>query len=547
MKIGEIFLRNFLIIKKSGITPSCGLTVITGETGSGKSLFVTALKVLRGERVGRNIVGKWGEQAEISAEIVVEEGDVQLKEDIKLSGLTLDDPERFIVKRVIGGKNGCYIDGCPVPLATLQQILSDHVEIGSQFENRELFKKDYRIAVVDRIARNEGDLKKYKEVYRKIKEIEAQIEDLAAKDNPVRRDYLEYQINEISKTATYENEEKELEEKISYFENRSKIEEFSSEIVSIMDEVSSSLSKCALLSEKLSALTETESFAQRVKSLSIDAEDVARSSAVLNKSADFENEDINEIKNRHDNLFRVLMKHGLSTSEELIKKEYEMNEELYEINKVPQKIAELNSELEKLKKGASDIALKLREKRIPATKSLEDKILKYLKKFAMEGVKFSVETGVLEDFSESGLDLIEFKVNTIGTEEMYSVSSLSGGELSRLLLAMKLLDEESGKVLLFDEIDSNIGGETAKNAAAEMLVNSKKNQIMTVTHFPQTASAGQTHILVEKSTADSDVTAGIKVLSREERIKELARMMGDGASKDLLLTAEKMLGEQNDR
>jgi len=547
MKIERIFLRNFLIIKKSEITPSFGLTVITGETGSGKSLFVTALKVLRGERVGKNIVGKWGEQAEISAEILIEEGDIQLKEDIASSDLILDVPDRLIVKRVIGTKNGCYIDGAPVPLTTLQQILAENIEIGSQFENRELFKKDYRIAVVDRIARNEQYLKEYREIYRNIKDIENEIKELSDKDNPVRRDYLEYQINEISKIATYENEEKELEEKISYFENRSKIEEFSSEIVSIMDEVSSSLSRCALLSERLSALTETESFAQRVKSLSIDAEDVARSSTVLNKSADFENEDINEIKNRHDNLFRVLMKHGLSASEQLIKKEYEMNEELYEINKVPQKMEELEKALEKLKKSAFDKAMKLREKRIPAIKSLEEKILKYLKKFAMGGVKFSVEMGVLEEFCDNGLDSIEFKVNTIGTQEMYSVSSLSGGELSRLLLAMKLLDEESGKVLLFDEIDSNIGGETAKNAAAEMLVNSAKNQIMTVTHFPQTASAGQTHILVEKSTADSDVTASIKVLSKEERIGELARMMGDGASKDLLLTAEKMLGERNDR
>ena len=283
-----------------------------------------------------------------------------------------------------------------------------------------------------------------------------------------------------------------------------------------------------------------------MKSLSIDAEDISRSSSVISGKSEFETEDIGEIRLRYDELSRLLMKHNLSSSEQLLQKESDMNEELFEINKVPEKIELLSNDLEKYRKSAEEIAMALRKKRESAVKILEDKILRYLKKFAMDGVKFSVGMSPLANLSENGLDSIEFKVNTIGTEDMYSVTSLSGGELSRLLLSMKLLDEESGKVLLFDEIDSNIGGETAKNAAAEMLKNSKRNQIMTVTHFPQTASAGKCHILVEKNVTDGDVTANIRVLSKEERIKELARMMGDSTSDDLLSTAEKMLGGQND-
>ncbi len=545
MKIERIFLRNFLIIKKSDIVPAKGLTSITGETGSGKSLFVSALKMIRGERGDKNIVGKWGDFAEVSAEITIEKGDVQLKKNIEDSPVVLETPDRIIVKRLLGSKNGCYVDGSPVALSVLHNILSDQIEIGSQFENRELFKKDYRTAVVDRIAGNEKDLAEYRKIYALIRQTEGEIKELEKKDDPVRRDYLEFQINEIEKLQTYENEDEELAGKINYFENKSRINELSGEITSLLDEASGSLSKCASSAEKLASLIDMEEFRERMKSLSIDAEDLSRSSCVISRKDEFEFEEIENIKLRYDELSRLLMKHGVSSSGKLLRKESEMNEELNEINKVPEKIDSLSGDLEKYKKEAEDIALAIRKKRKDATKVLEDKVLKYLDKFAMGGVRFSVVVLPLDDFSENGLDIVEFKVNTIGTDDMHSVTSLSGGELSRLLLAMKLLDEESGKVLLFDEIDSSIGGETAKNAAAEMLENSKRNQIMTVTHFPQTASAGECHILVEKDTSGNDVTAHIKVLSKDERIRELARMMGDGANKDLLLTAEKMLGERN--
>ncbi|HQB10918.1 MAG TPA: hypothetical protein PLW37_13725, partial [bacterium] len=194
-----------------------------------------------------------------------------------------------------------------------------------------------------------------------------------------------------------------------------------------------------------------------------------------------------------------------------------------------------------IKKGMEK-ALQLRTGREKAARKIEENILKYLDRFGMSGVRFSVSLNYIKDLNETGLDEVEFSVNTIGTEKMFDISSLSGGELSRLLLAVKLVDDEEGRVLLFDEIDSSIGGETAKSAAGEMKKNSEKNQIIVVTHFPQTAAVAHRHILVEKSVTDGEITAGIKDLGHDEKIKELARMMGDSDSSVFLKTAEKMIG-----
>ena len=195
-----------------------------------------------------------------------------------------------------------------------------------------------------------------------------------------------------------------------------------------------------------------------------------------------------------------------------------------------------------LKKGEK-LAEELRKKRLKAIKPLEENILKYLLKFGMKGVKFSILLNKLEELNETGLDEVVFEINTIGTDKMFDITSLSGGELSRLLLAVKLIDDEEGKVILFDEIDSSIGGETARNAALEMKKNSQKNQIVVITHFPQTASLANTHIVVRKSVEKSEVETEISILDKEGRVKELARMMGKSDSADFLAAAEKMIAE----
>ena len=544
MKISNIFLRNFLIIKKSNIELSSGLTTVTGETGSGKSLFVSALKALRGERITKSLVGKWGKSGEICAEITLEEGDCEIRN--LLSGNDIE-PEngRILVRRVFGDKNSVYLNDVPVSSAFITSLLGEMIEIGSQFENRELFKKEYRMKIVDLKAESSGLLDEYKDFYHKILTLRRTIEDLESKDDIGKRDYLEFQINEIEKLETYENEESELLSKVKFIENRAKIVKYSSDFLNSLSSALDFLNSADSNVSDLAELDDIGDIPGRISAAAIELDDISKTASALFSKYDEPLDNIDEIQSRFDKLSSLFIKHGVSTSSGLLQKLDSLNEELFEMNKIPHKISESEKELAALTKKASALAEKLHEKRSKAIKPLEENILNYLLKFGMKGVRFSILLKKLDELGENGFDEAVFEINTIGTDKMFDISSLSGGELSRLLLSVKLIDDEEGKVILFDEIDSSIGGETARSAALEMKKNSNKNQIIVITHFPQTASLADRHIVVRKNVGEDEVETEISIPDKSARIKELARMMGDSESADFLAAAEKMTGENS--
>lgn len=538
-------MKNFLIIKKSNIELSSGLTTVTGETGSGKSLFVSAMKALRGERLAKTLLGKWGKCGEICAEIALESGDDELRK--LLAGNDIEpENDSLLVRRVFGDKNGVYLNDTPVSTAFLSSLLGDAVEIGSQFENRELFKKEYRMKIVDLKAEDGALLAEYKEIFNRIQAIRKTIEELEAKDDISKRDYLEYQIHEIEKTETYENEEAELLSKIKFAENRVKIVKYSTEFINSLSSSLDFLNSADSSASDLAGLDDIGDIPARISAAVIELDDISKTSAALFSKYDEPVDNIEEIQTKFDRLSSLFMKHGVSTSADLLKKLDSLNEELFEMNKIPRKTEEAEKELAVLLRKGEKLAEELRKKRLKAVKPLEENILKYLLKFGMKGVKFSILLNKLDDLNENGFDEAVFEINTIGTEKMFDISSLSGGELSRLLLAVKLIDDEDGKVILFDEIDSSIGGETAREAALEMKKNSQKNQIIVITHFPQTASLANTHIVVRKSIDDGEVETEISILDKAGRIKELARMMGRSDSADFLAAAERMVEANTD-
>ncbi|MBR4532423.1 AAA family ATPase [bacterium] len=542
MKITNIFLRNFLIIKKSNIELSSGLTTVTGETGSGKSLFVSAMKALRGERLSKTLLGKWGKSGEICAEITLEAGDDEIRN--LLAGNDIEpENDKILVRRVFGDKNSVYLNDIPVSSAFLASLLGEMIEIGSQFENRELFKKDYRMKIVDLKAEDAAVLAEYKEIFHKIQSLRKTIEELETKDDISKRDYLEYQIREIEKIETYENEEAELLSKIKFAENRVKIMKYSSELINSLNSSLDFLNSADSAATDLAYLDDIGDIPARVSAAVIELDDIAKTSSSLFSKYDEPIDNIEEIQTKFDKLSSLFMKHGVSNSADLLKKLDSLNEELFEMNKIPRKTEEAEKELSAMLKKGEKLAEDLRKKRLKAIKPLEENILKYLLKFGMKGVRFSISLNKLDELGENGFDEAVFEINTIGTEKMADITSLSGGELSRLLLSVKLIDDEEGKVILFDEIDSSIGGETARSAALEMKKNSQKNQIVVITHFPQTASLANTHIVVRKSVGEGEVETEISILGKAGRIKELARMMGQSDSSDFLAAAEKMIAE----
>jgi len=541
MKVEKLFLKNFLIIEKATIELSNGMTTVTGETGSGKSLFISAMKALKGQRISKELVGRWDSHGEITAEIKIEKDDAVLSERLKRYSIDPEENGRIVLKRIFGGKSGAYINDSPVSIAFLGNIFSDHIEIGSQFENRELFRNEYRLSVLDTFVRNEEKIDEYKSTYFEAKDLEKEIVELKRMDDPSKRDYLEYQINELEKLETWTDEDVELSEKISFVENRAGIMNLGSQLDNILDSLTDKAQSASDVIDDLSKLADFKDVSERIKSAAIELADIQRSFSV--PEYDFEDIDPEDMKKRYDKISSMLMKHSCMNTGELVEKLEKMQFDLEDLNEVPQKIFKLSKDLEKVRSKLLKKAGSLRQTRVEGAPELEKKISGYLKKFGMDGVDLLVDIEKMEVPGESGIDNVKFKINTTGSKSHSDISTLSGGELSRFLLSVKLIDRDKGRLLLFDEIDSSIGGETAKNASKEMKRNSKYNQIVVVTHFPQTAACADEHLVVEKKVQSGNVSARIKKLSKDEKTKELARMMGDPNSGKFNDTASEMLKE----
>ncbi len=540
MKIERVILKNFLIIPEASIELSPGFNVVTGETGSGKSLFVGAVRLLCGERAPKGIIGRWGEKAEITAFLSLEPKDSDMIE--KLAELCIEvEDNSLIIRRIVGDKNFCFVNSVPVNIGFLESLLADKIEISSQFENQSIFKHLYQIQFVDSCVLSKEISDSYYSDYIKLRELTTEIEKLSHDDDPARRDYLEFQIAEIEKFDLKDGEVLVLEEKIRLVENRNKITKMLAEMSSGFDSATQVLGQLLKTAGNLKELVHFTEEYERFASAVIEISDIEHS--VLNMIHTFDEPmDEESLRERFDLLNTLMMKHGVKTEESLIAKVSAMNRELNELNQLPEKIELLQKELYKLEKSAREKALNIRKIRVEKLPAIEKKITDYLITFGMTGINFRIELSVTDELNEYGLDNIKFLVNTTGGNELHSVKNMSGGELSRLLLALKLTGNEKGKFILFDEIDSNIGGEVASRAAEELKANSKQNQILVVTHFPQTAARGDAHLVVEKDSSGDGISSKLVEVKNSERIKELARMMGDSSSKEHLLAAEKLIG-----
>ncbi len=539
MKIISVSMKNFLIIPSSEIELSPYFNVVTGETGSGKSLFVSVFKMLQGDKGSGNMAGKWGDRGEIAALIEIEDTDEELKANLLNLDIEPEDHNKLLFRRITGSRNTCYINGTMVSSKTFETLTGELIEISSQFENRELFKKSYQLKIVDQYCGSQNKLEEYRNLYNKYHSLKKEIEALKAKDDPAHREYLEYQVNEIENIAPEENEETELEEKVTLSENRENIIRYLQTISESFSHINSGLSAASRAASPLARLINSKELDERIESLLIEAEDIEK--AVYEKISTFDTEEIDEnSKERLGKINSLLMKHSVGTAKELLEKFSKMKKELDDLYETPFKIEINTGKIAKIVPELEAKAAELTSKREKAAEILSKEIETMLKRFGMRGVRFEAQVLAAEDFTETGKDDITFVVNTIGSEELYSIKKLSGGELSRLLLAFKLIDNSKGKFILFDEIDSNIGGETASIAAAELAETSKRNQIIVVTHFPQTAAAADRHFVVRKSSSD-EISSEIAIPEHEERYEELARMMGDSNSRQNRLAAKDLI------
>jgi DNA repair protein RecN (Recombination protein N) len=543
---GEIDLSNF----------DCGLCVLSGETGSGKSILLDSFGLAIGFRSNLRLIGVNKDKATVNAEFSIKNNNI-VKEILKENALINEEDENILKIRRIIDKNSSskvFVNDQNIGVNLLAKIGENLVEIHGQHDQRGLLDPACHEIILDEFAKNQDLLKSVKKTYEEIRQIENQINDFEQKKEQIKReeDYLTYIIKELESANIKEGEEEELSQKKEKLIGLEKILNFLNDLNENLNEGNS---KLILAQRAISRnqniinnfLGEEKDFFEKINtqidSQNAEIEENLRQISIFERDLKDNDDNLEEIEER---LFQIkaLSRKFNTTSNELAKIVEDARQKLDTIEKQEEIASDFIEKKEALSKIYQEDAQKLSQKRKIAAQKLSKKVEEELQFLKMENVKFIVEITNNPEFSASGIDKIRF-FSAINKNQADDISKIaSGGELSRFMLALKvaLMEINSVPTIIFDEIDTGIGGSVA-NAVGERLKElSKKLQIFVVTHQPQIASKSTVHFKISKSLINEKVNTKIEKLNEENKIKEIARMLsGENITQEALAAAKKLI------
>ena len=534
-------IRNIALIDELELEFASGLNLLTGETGSGKSIIVDSLGALTGERVSSDLIKEGTTQAQIEGLFTVRP-DAVLRETFDESGIELDgDAETdLIVRRELAatGKNRIFINNQLVTQAFLRKIGAYLVDIHGQGEQATLFNASTHLEMLDEFAATEDLRGKVSEKFRKLAEIRREIESLREDEAQKLQllDILQFQVDEIGKAKLQTGEDEQLEEEKRRLSNVEKLSSLSEESYLLLYEnEEATITTLEKVVRRVAELAEYESsFGEYHESLATAQavlEDLAFSVRDFRNSLEFSPERLAEIENRLAEIARLKRKYG-GTIETVLAHFAESSERLRNIETAELREAELNKELKAAREDYLKTARELHDKREKSAKKLEKEIETNLKAVSLEKARFEVRlTADFEDdrsFTAKGLDRVEFYFSANPGESVRPIGKVaSGGELSRLMLILNTTTKlsESAKTMVFDEIDTGIGGRVAEAVGLKLKELAKTQQVLCVTHQPQVASLADHHFVVRKESVKNRTEVRVRELDEPEKVEEIARML----------------------
>lgn len=539
-------IQNIALIKNLNISFKKGLNIITGETGSGKSIMINSIKAVIGDRAYREMIRTGCDSATVKAEFLPEP---YIVDAINALGFTLAYDMPLILYREIyrSGKNVCKVNNTVVTVSMLNEVGAILVDVHGQFDSRSLVSPETHIQVLDQFGYKQisGLLEKYTAQLNLFKETMQKLKRYALSETELQRkiDMLEYQINEIESAKLQEHEEEELIEKKSIMSNAEKIVSALQTIDQLLfngeNNASSMLNESVSLISSISKYKkEFQDMEVQLKDMNFGLEDLKYSINRLSGIFEFNPGELDAISDRLEAIKSLKKKYGDNILTIL---EYcnEARDELELLKNSEDIIKDLRSKLESQKRRLYDIACEINAVRRETASSLEIKIAKELDDMEMKKVLF--KTAILfpdyeqvsdTDFSDTGLDNVEFLISPNQGEELKPLAKIaSGGEISRIMLAVKTLLSDRNKipVMIFDEIDSGISGEAALQTGRKIYDISKSCQVICVTHMPQIACMADTHYVIKKENIDGNSYTSIQELGEKNRAEQLASLL-DGNS-----------------
>ncbi len=530
----QLTIKNVAVIDKLSVSFDAGMSVLTGETGAGKSIIIDSVNMILGERAKKELVRKGTEYAQAEAVFTMCESvrKILLKNDIDA-----DDDSVIITRKVTAdGKSTARINGSAVTLNTLRDISDLLINIHGQHDNQALLTPQKHIMFLDSFAKLEDKLATYKSIYDKRNMLKKQLSalDEDVSERMQRADLLTYQVNEITAASLYIGEEEEL---ISQRNILSRAEEISRSVNETVDALydgdSSAYDLISRAQSAIEGITDVDDVIKdaydTITSALYSVEEASRSVRDFGANVEYDEYALNEVEERLDLINRLKRKYGNSI-EGIIEFGKNAQMQLSEIETSDERREELNVQLTETEKELAEIADDLTKSRKSAATVLAQGIETALHELNMEKAVFSVDV-TQKPYSSDGQDQVEFLISTNPGEDLKPLVRIaSGGELSRVMLAIKSILAKSDGVdaMIFDEIDTGVSGDAAKKIADKLRTIAKSCQVICITHLPQLASVADTHFLIEKDVDGELARTTLKKLDADGRIRELARIVGGG-------------------
>ncbi len=550
----QLHIENVAVIEEANIDFSDGFHVLTGETGAGKSIIIDSINAVTGERTSKDIIRNGAQKAKISAVFC----DIGKDAECTLSemGYELSEDSLLMLSRELNldGRSTFRLNGCIVPMSIIKEISPYLINIHGQHDNQQLFSPSKHINFIDSFAGLETSLLNYSETYKKMRLVKDSLSNIVSDDELKERriELLKFQIEEIEAACLISGEEEELLSRRDIIRNSESLNEnvsYAHSLISGGDETDGALS---LLKEAADAISEISDYdaevgalAEKTSSILYEVEEILSEIRELDGKFDYDPNELNNIEERLDIIFRLKQKYGNSV-DEILEKYDSLVKELDDITFGDRKIEELKAEYELLFNEATIKAQDLSKKRLSACEVLCKKIADELYFLDMPNVKFTVSSEIVE-LNTHGCDKLEFLISANSGEEPRPLTKIaSGGELSRIMLAIKTVLSEGDQIgtLIFDEIDTGVSGKTARKIGEKMRQISIGRQVLCVTHLAQIASLADNHLFIEKSTRDERTFTSVRLLDMSERINEVARIMGGDVITDATIQAAKELIKQ---
>ena len=530
----QLYIRNFTLIDELDIELRPGFSVITGETGAGKSIILGAIALLLGQRADSKAIKQGSDRCIIEAHFDLTR--YQLKPFFDENDIDYDASDCIIRRELTAaGKSRAFVNDTPVALSLLKELGDMLVDVHSQHQNLLLGKQDFQLEVIDTIAQDQALLNEYQQTFAAYHEKQRQLQALQEEmeRNKQNLDFLQFQYEELTNVQLVEDEQEELEqqrEMMTHSEDiKTALYEANQHLVADEQGILSRLRKSLSAIHTITKVYPTsEDWIERMESCQIELKDIAQDVEARLEDIDFNPAELERINQRLDKIYDLQKKYHAETIAELIQQRDELKRQLSQIENSDEALASLQNELDVLKKKCLQQAETLTKLRQKASKEIERQMRERLVPLGMPNVRFEVKVNKTE-LHKSGQDDIAFLFSANTSSPLQPISQVaSGGEIARVMLSLKAMISGAVKLptIIFDEIDTGVSGKIAERMAEIMKeMGANDRQVISITHLPQIAALGTTHYRVSKEETATGTTSKMQMLSNDERIHEIAQML----------------------